>query len=101
MCISDWSSDVCSSDLRALHLTAPVTPMKATNIVMLPSKLEFKPVANTFILKGHIYETLREGIDSMNIYADNAQFKLDERQLTEQLGISSVPHPEAQARLAL
>src|SRR3546814_7507188 len=65
--------------------------MKATNIVMLPSKLEFKPVANTFSLKGHIYETLREGIASMNIYADDAQLKLDERQLSEQLGISRTP----------
>src|SRR3546814_14285789 len=86
MRIGHVSSDLCSCYLprrarRALHLTAPVTPMKATNIVMLPSKLEFKPVANTFSLKGHIYETLREGIASMNIYADDAQLKLDERQL--------------------
>src|SRR3546814_12439748 len=73
--------------------------MKATNIVMLPSKLEFKPVANTFSLKGHIYETLREGIASMNIYADDAQLKLDERQLSEQLGISRTPIREALARL--
>src|SRR3546814_1799471 len=73
--------------------------MKATNIVMLPSKLEFKPVANTFSLKGHIYETLREGIASMNIYADDAQLNLDERQLSEQLGIRRTPICEALARL--
>src|SRR3546814_11527284 len=74
--------------------------MKATNIVMLPSKLEFKPVANTFSLKGHIYETLREGIASMNIYDDDAQLKLDERQLSEQLGISRTTISEALARQA-
>src|SRR3546814_12434861 len=73
--------------------------MKATNIVMLTSKLEFKPIENTFSLKGHIYETLREGITSMNIYADDAQLKLDERQLSEQLGISRTPIREALARL--
>src|SRR3546814_4219437 len=73
--------------------------MKANNIVMLTSKLEFKPIENTFSLKGHIYETLREGITSMNIYADDAQLKLDERQLSEQLGISRTPIREALARL--
>ena len=73
--------------------------MKATNIAMLPSKLEFKPIENTFSLKGHIYETLREGITSMNIYADDAELKLDERQLSEQLGISRTPIREALARL--
>lgn len=66
---------------------------------MLPSKLEFKPIENTFSLKGHIYETLRDGITSMNIYADDAELKLDERQLSEQLGISRTPIREALARL--
>src|SRR3546814_12343917 len=35
----------------------------------------------------------------MNIYADDAQLKLDERQLSEQLGISRTPIREALARL--
>ena len=74
-------------------------PLHATKIAMLPSKLEFKPIENTFSLKGHIYETLREGITSMNIYADDAELKLDERQLSEQLGISRTPIREALARL--
>ncbi len=66
---------------------------------MLPSKLEVKPIETTFSLKEHIYETLRNGITSMNIYADDAQLKLDERQLSEQLGISRTPIREALARL--
>ena len=66
---------------------------------MLPNKLEIKPIEATFSLKEHIYETLREGITSMNIYADDAQLKLDERQLSEQLGISRTPIREALARL--
>src|SRR3546814_15649101 len=73
--------------------------MQATNIVMQPSKRDFKPVANIVSLKGNIYWTLREGIAPMNIYADDAQWKLDERQLAEQLGISRTPSREALARL--
>ncbi len=66
---------------------------------MLPNKLQVKPIETTFSLKEHIYDTLREGITSMNIYADDAQLKLDERQLSEQLGISRTPIREALARL--
>ena len=66
---------------------------------MATASLVVEPIENTFSLKGHIYETLREGITSMNIYADDAQLKLDERQLSEQLGISRTPIREALARL--
>ena len=66
---------------------------------MLPNKLQVKPIESTFSLKEHIYETLHNGITSMNIYADDAQLKLDERQLSEQLGISRTPIREALARL--
>ena len=74
-------------------------PLGPDSKTMQPSKLEFKPIENTFSLKGHIYETLREGITSMNIYSDDAELKLDERQLSEQLGISRTPIREALARL--
>ena len=66
---------------------------------MLSHKLEVKPIETSFSLKEHIYETLRDGITSMNIYAEDAQLKLDERQLSEQLGISRTPIREALASL--
>lgn len=66
---------------------------------MMHKELKVKPIENTFSLKEHIYEILKEGITSMNIYADDAQLKLDERQLAEQLGISRTPVREALARL--
>ena len=58
-----------------------------------------KPVSVKFTLKDHIYEVLREAILEMNIYADNAELRLDERMMAEQLGISRTPVREALARL--
>ena len=58
-----------------------------------------RPIDGNFSLKEHIYDVLREGIMAMDIYADDAQLKLDERQLSDQLQISRTPIREALARL--
>ena len=63
-------------------------------------RLVLKPVDSTFSLKDHIYGVLKEGITALNIYAEDAELKLDERQLSEQLRISRTPIREALARLA-
>src|SRR5262245_40214430 len=63
------------------------------------SKLELKPVGGNFSLKEHIYEVLKNGITAMNIYDEGADLRLDERQMSEQLGISRTPIREALARL--
>ena len=55
---------------------------------MMPRRLVLKPIDSNFSLKDHIYEVLKDGITSMNIYAEDAELKLDERQLSEQLRIS-------------
>ena len=65
----------------------------------MPRKLVLKPIDSNFSLKDHIYEVLKDGITAMNIYAEDAQLKLDERQLSEQLHISRTPIREALARL--
>lgn len=62
-------------------------------------KLMVQPVVGTFSLKEHIYEVLKEAIISMNIYADDADLRLDERELSEQFKISRTPIREALARL--
>jgi DNA-binding GntR family transcriptional regulator len=62
-------------------------------------QLVVKPIDQDFSLKGHIYDVLKQGITSMNIYADGAELRLDERQLSEQLKISRTPIREALARL--
>ena len=50
-------------------------------------------------LKEKTYEILKDAICKMNIYAPDAQLRLDERQLSDQLGISRTPLREALVRL--
>ncbi len=66
---------------------------------MAVARPEIKPIEVNFSLKGKIYEALKDAITSMNIYADDAELRLDERQLSEQLGVSRTPVREAMARL--
>jgi DNA-binding GntR family transcriptional regulator len=65
----------------------------------MTSRLVLKPIDGSFSLKDHIYEVLKAGITSMNIYAQDAELKLDERRLAEQLRISRTPIREVLARL--
>lgn len=61
--------------------------------------LRVKPIDANFSLKDRIYKTLKQAITSVNIYADDAELRLDERRLSEQLNISRTPVREALARL--
>ena len=63
----------------------------------ISSKLS--PVATNFSLTEHIYSVLRSAIMEMDIYSDDIDLRLDERQLAEQLGISRTPIREALAKL--
>ena len=61
--------------------------------------LKLQPVATSFSLKDHIYPVLKSAIMEMDIYSADANLRLDERQLAEQLQISRTPIREALARL--
>jgi len=63
------------------------------------SGLVVAPIDANFSLKDRIYDTLKQAITTMNIYADDAELRLDERKLSEQLEISRTPIREALARL--
>ena len=63
------------------------------------AKLDLQRVEADLSLKSLIYDRLKQAITSMNIYAENAELRLDERQLSEKLGISRTPIREALARL--
>ena len=65
----------------------------------MPADLAVTPIDTGFSLKDKIYVSLKEAITSMNIYADDAELRLDERRLSEQLSISRTPVREALARL--
>ena len=62
-------------------------------------ELKLKPIAANFSLKDHTVEVLRAAILDMNVYEDDADLRLDERSLAEQLGISRTPIREALTRL--
>ena len=63
------------------------------------AQLNVQPIVQDFSLKDRIYDTLRQAITSMNIYADDAELRLDERELSDRLAISRTPIREALARL--
>lgn len=66
--------------------------------MLINSKLT--PIAANFTLKDHTYDVLRAAIIDMNIYDEDADLRLDERQMAMRLGISRTPIREALARLA-
>lgn len=66
---------------------------------MSDARLVVPPIELTFSLKSKIYEALKDSIASMNIYSDAEELRLDERQLSDILGVSRTPIREAIARL--
>jgi DNA-binding GntR family transcriptional regulator len=62
-------------------------------------RLAVQPIDLSFSLKDRIYEALKETIAGMNIYEGTGEPRLDERQLSEDLGVSRTPVREAIARL--
>ncbi len=58
-----------------------------------------QPIDVNFSLKDKTYEALKQAIASMNIYAQPGEPRLDERQLSKDLGVSRTPIREAIARL--
>ncbi len=58
-----------------------------------------QPIDTGFSLKARIYDSLKQAITSMNIYAQPGEPRLDERRLAEDLGVSRTPLREAIARL--
>ena len=66
---------------------------------MAVANLALKPVENQVVLKDRIYEALKSAITTMNVYADDDEHRLDERQLSIELGVSRTPIREALCRL--
>jgi DNA-binding GntR family transcriptional regulator len=65
----------------------------------MSNNLKLKPVGSNFSLKEHIYDVLKDAISNVNIYDTDANLKMDERALADQLGISRTPVREALTRL--
>lgn len=67
---------------------------------MAIARLKVQPIEVDFRLTSQTYKALKQAITSMNIYAGEEEIRLDERQLSQDLGVSRTPIREAMARLA-
>jgi DNA-binding GntR family transcriptional regulator len=74
-------------------------PLPAGTLPMPSAKLNVQPIDVNFVLKDKIYDSLKQAITAMNIYAEPGEPRLDERQLSLELGVSRTPIREAIARL--
>lgn len=61
--------------------------------------MKLRPITTNFTLKEHVYDMLRDAILDMDIYSEDADLRLDERSLADQLGVSRTPLRDAVARL--
>jgi DNA-binding GntR family transcriptional regulator len=66
---------------------------------MSTTKLLIKPIDVNFVLKDKVYDGLKQAILAMNVYAAPGETRLDERQLSEEFGVSRTPVREAITRL--
>ncbi len=58
-----------------------------------------QPIEEVQSLKDRAYDALKAAITAMDIYAGDAELRLDERELSASLGVSRTPIREAMARL--
>ena len=66
---------------------------------MAAVNLQLNRVDGSTVLKDRIYGELKRAITAINIYDSEAEHRLDERQLSEELGVSRTPVRDALCRL--
>ncbi len=66
---------------------------------MTTSRLDVKPIDTQSSFRSQAYHALKQAITSVNIYAQPHEIRLDERQLSQDLGVSRTPIREAMTLL--
>ena len=67
--------------------------------VVTPPWLAVKPIDTQSSFRTQAYQALKQAITSVNIYAHTQEIRLDERQLSQDLGVSRTPIREAMTLL--
>jgi DNA-binding GntR family transcriptional regulator len=71
----------------------------AVEVEVADTQLKIAPIGEGLSLKARAYDALKTAIMNMNIYADEAELRLDERDLSQRFGVSRTPLREALAQL--
>jgi DNA-binding GntR family transcriptional regulator len=80
---------------RALQASSIRTKPRAS----VKARLAIQPIHADTSFKNRAYTALRDVIVGMDVYRSNAEIRLDERQLAQDLGVSRTPVREAMAQL--
>jgi DNA-binding GntR family transcriptional regulator len=79
-----------TDDISTMSDLAPSPP---------PPALDLRPISASVSLRDQAYHALKQAITNADIYAHDEEIRLDERQLSESLGVSRTPIREAMTLL--
>ena len=77
----------------------PDASRSESKLAALAPRLDVKPIDTQSSFRSQAYQALKQAITSVNIYAQPEEMRLDERQLSLDLGVSRTPIREAMTLL--
>src|ERR1700748_3732317 len=84
---------------RRRDVAGPLTPMSTMIQNAGPLSLDLEPIGSNVSLRDQAYIAIKRAITAADIYGQPEEVRVDERQLSEALGVSRTPIREAMALL--
>jgi len=84
---------------RPRDVAGPLTPMSTMIQPAGPFSLDLEPIGSNVSLRDQAYIAIKRAITAADIYGQPEEVRVDERQLSEALGVSRTPIREAMALL--